>query len=105
MALSKNGNKSVPVEEKNNAVAFANWSIQKKDGSEIRSSKGFPIFQNPKYPNKKEDMLVELAKRNGGTVTLNMKVTISLNRGSEEVDLDDIAVVSAEVDPYANAVN
>ena len=105
MALSKNGNKSVPVEEKNNAVAFANWAIQKKDGSEIRSSKGFPIFQNPKYPNKKEDMLVELAKRNGGTVTLNMKVTISLNRGSEEVDLDDIAVVSAEVDPYANAVN
>jgi len=60
-------------------AAFFNWSIVKPDGSIIKCDKGMPIFQNPEYPSAKEDLLVELAEANGGSIELNMKVRVALN--------------------------
>ena len=83
--------------EKNKAVAFVNWQVP---GSKLKSSKGFTIFQNPAYPNKAEDKLVELAKKHGGTVTVNMQCRISLNT-NEEISLDDIPIVTPVALPIA----
>lgn len=94
MALAKKEIVSVPVTEKNNAVAFVNWALPMADGSFRRSSKGFPIFQNPKYPNKQEDVLVALAKKHGGSVTVTMECRIMLNTSgnTEDFDLDNIVI-------------
>ena len=81
--------------DKQKATAFVNWQIP---GSKLKSSKGFTIFQNPQYPNKAEDKLVELAKKHGGTVTVNMQCRISLNT-NEEISLDDIPIVTPTVVP------
>ena len=82
-------NQGTKVEtKKNRAKAFANWAIVNADGTEIRCDRGFPIFQNPDYPSKKEDLLVGLAEKMGGTFELNMKVTIRLNTEPEALDID-----------------
>ena len=57
-------------------LGFVNWSIATKNGGELRSSKGFPIFNNPEYPNPEEALLIEAAKKNGGMVELTMKVRV-----------------------------
>lgn len=98
MALSKSNKTEVPViAEKNAAVAFVNWQLPLVDGRSLRSSKGFPLFQNPKYPNKQEDMLVALAKKHGGAVTVNLQCRIVINNGvaAEDFDLDSIEIVGA----------
>lgn len=78
---------------KNKAKGFVNWTTKMKDGTELKSDKGFPIFQNPDFPNPKEDLLLALADKHGGTVTITMEATIRLNGGSpEEVNLDDFLV-------------
>jgi len=102
MALPKKDQSLVPVvDAKNNAVAFVNWNLPLADGRMLRSSKGFPIFQNPKYPNKNEDILVNLAKKHGGTVTVTMECRIMLNTGAtaDDFDLDQIVVTPTEVHP------
>lgn len=83
------------VAEKVNAVAFVNWTIPTANGP-IRSSKGFPIFQNPRYPNAKEDLLVALARKHGGSVVVNMQCRIMLNNGAsaEDIDIDSIQIVA-----------
>ena len=63
---------------KNAAKGFLNWALPMADGGLYRSSKGFPIFQNPEYPNPEEDTLVELAKAQGGIVEMTMKVRVVL---------------------------
>ena len=63
---------------KNKAVAFLNWEFSLANGDVYKSDRGFPIFQNPKYPNPKEDTLIELARANDGIVELTMKVRIAL---------------------------
>ena len=83
--------------EKNKAVAFVNWNVP---GSKLKSSKGFTIFQNPQYPNKAEDKLVELSKKHGGNVTVNMQCRISLNT-NEDINLDDIPIVTPVALPIA----
>ena len=95
MALTKKS--AAPEAEQNKAVAFVNWSIPTSDGKSIRSSKGFPIFQNPKYPNRQEDLLIALAKKHGGSVSVTMEVKIMLNNSQpvEAVDLDNIIVHAA----------
>jgi hypothetical protein len=101
MALTKRIIEAVPVPEKNNAVAFVNWSLPLADGRSLRSAKGFPIFQNPKYPNKHEDMLVALAKKHGGSVTVTMECRIVINSGSsvDDFDLESILVVAPVTTP------
>ncbi len=86
--VEKNSNK------KSNADAFVNWSIKTKNGN-LTSDYGFTIFtENPEYPNEKERMLVALAKKNGGTVELDMRVRIQLNTKlhgpNQVVSIEDI---------------
>jgi len=95
MALQKNAPKS-DATESTKATAFVNWSLPKADGSFIKASKGFTIFQNPKYPNRHEDMLVNLAKHNGGSVEVMLKCRIMLNTSPnlDELNLDDIQIIN-----------
>jgi len=79
----------------NKAVAFLNWSLPSKNGVAIKGDKGFPIFQNPEYPSKGEDMLIALAKKYGGAVELNMRVTVRLNQAQSEINLDDVVIAKA----------
>lgn len=92
--LHKNANQAT-TEEANKAVAFVNWSLPKRDGSFIKASKGFAIFQNPRYPNRHEDMLVDLARANGGSIEVNLKCRVSINNAQDlgEIGLDDIAII------------
>jgi hypothetical protein len=101
MALTKRIIEEAPAAEKNNAVAFVNWSLPLAGGRSMRSAKGFPIFQNPKYPNKHEDMLVALAKKHGGSVTVTMECRIVINSGSsvDDFDLESILVVAPVTTP------
>lgn len=89
--VSVNQEQSAPVagnKQKPAVVAFVNWSIPLKDGRSLRSSKGFPIFQNPDYPNKYEDFLIALAKEHGGSVNLTLECKVILNRLRTPDDLD-----------------
>jgi hypothetical protein len=89
---------AVVVEDTHNdskkAAAFVNWSLPMSDGSYVKASKGFTIFQNEKYPNKHEDMLIALAEKHGGSVEVTMKCRIVINKTKDigELNLDDIAV-------------
>jgi hypothetical protein len=75
-------------EESQRATAFVNWSLPLADGSFLKASKGFPIFQNAKYPNKYEDVLVNLAREHGGNVEVMLKCRISLNNSADIKDID-----------------
>lgn len=91
--------KNAPVStetESLKAVAFVNWALPLQDGSFIKAGKGFTIFQNPKYPNKHEDLLVDLAKKNGGSVEVMLKCRIMINKSQpiDELNLDDVAVIT-----------
>lgn len=83
----------VPAKEKASPKAFVNWTTQ-IDDVVIRSSKGFPIMQNPEYPNKQEDLLVELAKRHmateGKALELTMTVSVYPNTPKDEYDIDTL---------------
>lgn len=70
--------------ESNSIVAFVNWSLLKTDGSFIKASRGFPIFQNPRYPNYQEDLLVKLAKEHGGSMEVTMRCRVVINKAREE---------------------
>ena len=100
--LHKNA-KTTTTEEANKAVAFVNWSLPKRDGSFIKAARGFAIFQNPRYPNRHEDMLVDLARSNGGSIEVMLKCRVSINNAQDlsQVDLADIAVIQP---PEAPAV-
>lgn len=74
--------KSATEEKKNSAKAFVNWSIETPNGT-LSSSRGFPVFDNPDYPNPEEMLLVEATKENGGYLELTMKVRVCLNRSGE----------------------
>ena len=100
--LHKNANQTAtPEEAANKAVAFVNWALPKRDGSFIKASKGFAIFQNPRYPNRHEDMLVDLARANGGRIEVMMKCTISINNSQDlgEIKLDDIDLIQPPAVP------
>jgi len=98
MTISKLHKNAVVVEntteDHKKAAAFVNWSIPMADGTYVKASKGFTIFQNDKYPNKHEDMLIALAQKHGGSVEVTMKCRIVLNRTKDigELDLGDIVV-------------
>lgn len=86
------------VEAKEKAVAFVNWQLPLADGSFLKASKGFTIFQNPKFPNRHEDILVSLAKKNGGSVEVMLKCRVMINNGPDldKLDLDNIAILTAD---------
>lgn len=79
------------------AVAFVNYEIPTKgDAKNIRSPKGFPIWQDEKYPNKCEDLLVQLAEDNGGVAVVNLRCRIVLNRPAQALDADSVELAVAE---------
>jgi len=67
------------IVNKKPVAAFVNWTLPLADGRILRSNRGFAIFQNSKYPNKNEDILLDLVRNNGGTVTVMMECKITLN--------------------------
>lgn len=76
--------KSKSKNKKQRAAAFLNWEITTKSGIVLKSDRGFPIYQNPDYPNAKEDLLVEAAgKTEKGILELDMRVRIALNYKEE----------------------
>ena len=89
--MAKKNKKS---DEKQKATAFVNWKIPMSDGSFMRSSKGFPIFQNPDFPHAQEDLLVALAKKHGGSVEITLPCTIVINNSIDvaSTPLDDIVI-------------
>ncbi len=70
-------------------LGFVNWTVVSKDGKhKVNSSKGFPVFDNPEYPNPEEKWLMELAKANNGLVELTMTVRVFAcdgNTGSKKL--------------------
>lgn len=84
MGLNKNEKNT--AEESQKATAFVNWTIQFPGGTEYKAGKGFPIFQNPKYPNADEDLLVAMAKAEGGAVELTFKVRVNVNNRGDKLD-------------------
>jgi len=65
------------VKAKIDTLGFVNWSATSKDGKNtVTSSKGFPVFDNPEYPNPEEAWLMDLAKANGGLVELTLQVRV-----------------------------
>ena len=80
-------------ENSKKAVAFVNWAIVTKNGL-VKSPKGFPLFQNPDYPNPIEDKLIELAEKSSeGKFNITLSCTVVLNTGSTaNVELDDIII-------------
>ncbi len=73
--------------------AFVNWSLTGKNGQTLRSSKGFPIFLNPEYPNPEEQILLQLAEKAGGIYEGVLKVRVVLTdkakRTPKSFDLND----------------
>lgn len=93
--------KNAPVVEESTkaakkVAAFVNWSVPMGDGTFIKAAKGFTIFQDEKYPNKHEDMLVALAEKHGGSVEVNLKCRIVINKSRDlgDLNLDDIQVMN-----------
>lgn len=88
--------KTAPVKKvKNRAAAFMNWKLKRNDGTYYRADSGFPIFQNPEFPKPSEDLLIDLAKQNGGTVRLMMEVQIVINDDTPKatISLADFTVI------------
>jgi len=86
--MEKKGKKK----DKQRAAAWFNWEVALANGNTLKSDRGFPIFQNPEYPNAKEDMLVTAAgKTKNGILELTMKVRICLNAPEEStITADDL---------------
>jgi len=93
--LVNNADTTVEVETKNKAVAFVNWSLPMGEGKYYKCQRGFVINQNPDFPNKGEDLLVNLAKKYNGHVEVMLKCRIQLNNSvpTEELDLDSIEIL------------
>lgn len=87
---TKTGKKVV---EKQTPKGFVNWAIPLNSGGVYTSSKGFPIYQNPKFVNKQEDYLLALAEKHGGEVTVTMKVTVKLYTPAVIPSVDDITIL------------
>ena len=89
MALEKDktkvADKAAKAEKKPRAAAFVNWETILKDGRVLKSDKGFALFQNPKFPNPKEDLLIEAAKlQEDNTLEITLVCKIILNKPEEE---------------------
>ena len=92
--------KKAPVKKsavaiKNKAAAFVNWAFSFNNAAgkpiQVRSNRGFTIFDTGDYTDAKEMWLVEQARKNGGVLELKATLTIRLNEESNgEAVIDDI---------------
>lgn len=88
-AATRRSNKPVAVKEKQKPVAYVNWSVQDNKGNVVlRSSKGFPLFDN-EYLTRAERDLIEASKSHDGSVVLNAELRVSMAR--DENDRPDLS--------------
>jgi len=96
-AATRTANKPVPAatKEKQKASAFVNWRIADEAGETVlRSSKGFPIFEN-EFLTLEEKALLQLARENNGTAVVVAELRIILAHDKpESLDISRIKLVS-----------
>jgi hypothetical protein len=80
------------AEPKARAIAFFNWEFTAKNGQVLKSDKGFPIYQNPKYPSLKEDLLVDATNLTEDKILVikNVTVRIALNKQTPDIKAEDL---------------
>ena len=77
-------------------LGFINWSI-----GNIKSRKGFGLYEND-YLTKEDQILLDLAKENGGSVTVMAELRITLNNDTpKELDLSQVQIISSANDKAA----
>ena len=89
--------KPVEAKEKQKALAYVNWSIPsavKGEKDLLRSSRGFPLFDN-KYLTLEEKALIQLATDNDGTaiIAVEMRIIIAQEK-PESLDISKIKLVT-----------
>ena len=77
----------------NRAAGWMNMEMDLKSGKVWKFRKGYPIFDSEQYPDPDGMRLVELAKKQGGEVTVQLRVTIRVNTPTEEFNIDDIEII------------
>ena len=79
-------------------LGFVNWKV-----GNIKSRRGFGLFDN-EYLTKEDQLLLDLAKDNGGSVTVVAEIRVTLNDDTpKELDLDSIQIVSSAAQSAAAA--
>jgi hypothetical protein len=78
------------TKEKQQAVGFINWR-----STGLNPKKGFPLYDN-EYTSEEERALLELAKRHGGTISLNAVFTVRVATEKPEIDLDAIELIEPD---------
>ena len=85
--------------KKNRALAFINWEHEMKDGTMLKSNKGYAVFDSKEYPMTKSDAILvkaaKAAKEKGENIfLLPVTLRVVLNNESvesaEEFDLDKL---------------
>jgi len=77
--------------EKSEVLGYVNWQI-----GNVKSSRGFPIFDN-QYLTKKEEALLKLAADNGGSVRVKAELFITVaNNNDESIVFDDNVIIEKE---------
>lgn len=77
--------RTAKTSKKNSPKAFVNWEVPLKNGETFKSTRGLPLFQNPDYPNDREDALIKLAEsKENGIVELTMKVRIVIAKDQKK---------------------
>ena len=96
-ATRNTGKTPAAAKEKQKAIAYVNWRIaDDNDETLLRSSKGFPIFDN-EYLTLEDKALVELAKNNGGTAIVVAELRVILAQDKpESLDISKIKLVPAK---------
>ena len=84
--------KKAPKKEKQRAVGFLNCSYTTKK-NEVVKLKGIAVFGEGIYTDPRSIHLVEVAKRQGGEITVPMMVTIRVNGEIELPEDSDIPLV------------
>ena len=81
------------VDPKNKTVAFGNWNILDPDDLtvvQLRGNKGFALREN-EHTSKGEQSLIDLARANGGTAEVLMRMTINVvDEIAEKFDVSGI---------------
>lgn len=86
-------------ESKIETLGFINPRILNADGEVLhKSNRGYAITNSERFPTTKFDkMLLALAEKHDGEVTINMQCTIRLNKSDDTpLDFTDIPVVAAQ---------
>lgn len=90
----KSAPKAPVKNEKAKAVAFVNWRIANDEGETLlRSTKGFSLFDN-EYLTLEEKALIQLARNNGGSATVEAELRIVIHQDKPEtLDISKISLV------------